>query len=255
MENDTEKKGETDWTAELQTWLGDIRDHAVKLLADVKAAHGRLDDIRDLLSPERNGASIKAGKLMKALLHFRRGTIPAVWLTEWHTASMQLADELMRRYPEVTSLHHTADAQKGLYDLICERYDEYETDAAYFKEVCHKIGVLRGKYRENSDGFDRLFVERRATEAKETKPKARRPRRAKDSEVTARREGKRKILKAICDAYDKGVDSGRKRSYERIVREMVRPGNTYSARMRGCSVAAWVNQASAYGKRRREGEV
>ena len=193
MENDTEKKGETDWTAELQTWLGDIRDHAVKLLADVKAAHGRLDDIRDLLSPERNGASVKAGKLMNALLHFRRGTIPAVWLTEWHTASMRLAEELMRRYPEVTSLHHTADAQKGLYDLICERYDEYETDEAYFLEIRHKFDILKGKYRENSDGFNRLHVERRLEAVKSQKVPARR---TANAEVAVRREAKREVLGA-----------------------------------------------------------
>ena len=142
----------------LRNVLADIADHARELLEAFFRHGSDLEYVRDMLSPDGNNACVKLSRLQIALLRFGPGEIPPMWLTEWHTNSMRLAEEIRRLHPEIESLHHTWNAQKSLYDLLTERYIEYERADDYRDEIKAKIKVLRDKYRENSNGFNALLV-------------------------------------------------------------------------------------------------
>lgn len=224
----------------LRATLEEIGAHAETLLSEYKRHRDDYAYIRDLLSPDGNNACIKLGRLMRLLLMFPPGTIAPSWLTEWHSSSMRLLDELKRDHPEIVTLHHTWNAQKGLYDLLTVRYEEYSEDE-YFEEIKIKCAALKNKYRENSNGMNELCVKMR--EMPRAKPRVR----AADPETARRRADKRAMLKVICESYDKAHEKGRKVSYSDIVREL--KNGAYAARLRGKKVETWANQASAFGKR------
>lgn len=223
--------------------LKDIEEHAKKLLVDYKNHQDDFAYLRDILSPDGNNACIKLGRLRRSLLAFAPGTIRDVWLTEWHSASMRLLDDIKRDHPEIASLHHTWNAQKGLYDLLTERYVEY-TGAEYYEEIKIKCDVLKKKYRENSDGMNALCVK-----ARETLPSVSAARsRTSDPETARRREDKRAMLKVICDCYQTAHEKGRNVSYLNVVKDL--KNGAYAARLSGKKPETWANQASSYGKRR-----
>lgn len=241
-----EKKKE----AETQAILASIAKDSDALLARVKRSVGAFDQLRDLLSPDGNGTLTKLGKLRRCLQSFRRGELAIPFLTEWHSSSMRLVEELKRQYPlaEVAeALHHTWNAQKSLYALLTERYDEYETDEAYWDEIGKKLDGLKTLYRENSNGFARLC----AAEYEAARHRQRQGR-VKSKVAAARHREEDAIYREICRRHDrKRPFAGKGPSYLKIVQAMMSEGNTYSARMRGKSAATWANRASTWALRHR----
>ena len=231
----------------LRAALAGIAEHARQLRAAFLSNAANLAFVRDLLSPDGNDACVKMGRLAKCLLEFPPGGIPHPWLTEWHTESMRLVEAIRERYPEVSSLHHTWNAQKSLYDLLTARYEEFDDPAAFKAEIKVKLRCLKMKYRENSNGFNELLVQERRRGVRDVAAPTSRTRTA-DPEVARRREEDRRILEVVCAEYRKRRDCGRKDSYLAIVRRLM-TGGTYAARMKGKKAETWANQASAYGKR------
>lgn len=233
--------GESNKVERLSAALSEIRDHAEALLAEYKSHRDDYAYLRDLLSPDGNDACIKLGRLKRLLLMFAPGTIAPVWLTQWHSSSMRLLDELKRDHPEIASLHHTWNAQKGLYDLLTTRYEEY-TEEEYYSEIKIKCDVLKKKYRENSNGMNELCI--KAHESQSSKGNART--RTADPETARRRADKRAMLKIICETRQKARERGRDVSYLDGVREL--KNGSYAARLKGKKAETWANQASAFGK-------
>lgn len=234
-----------EWRRGLVAALAESTAQSLALLKDVETHRDDYAFLRDALSPDGNGARLILAKIETGLVRFARGELPHQFFTEWHTAAMRLLDRLKELYPQIATLHHSWNAQYGLYDLLGAVGLTYETNESYWDEIRHKIAVLKQLYRKNSDAFGELCAE-----AFLAARQVRVGEKAKEKGESLRRESPENIrmYRIIGEHYQRAKRKGRPISYLALVTSMMRPGATYAADLAGKKARTWANKTSSYCK-------